>query len=120
LYLQIGRLKQETIQAIVDEMAKKGNRKNLYIRSQLDIKFNITNLRPYCINFLAGDAEWDSTSRKRKAIIYWRKPEEWATLISTWVRFLVPSVVKGNSGAKMIKACQLNPFMLAISPNTGI
>ncbi|GJJ67954.1 ESCRT-II complex subunit VPS25 [Entomortierella parvispora] len=49
------RLKPETIQAIVDEMVKK------------------------------GDAEWDPTSRKRKAIILWRKPEEWATFISTWV-----------------------------------
>ncbi|KAF9351280.1 Vacuolar protein-sorting-associated protein 25 [Mortierella sp. AD094] len=49
------RLKPETIQAIVDEMVKK------------------------------GDAEWDATSRKRRAIIYWRKPEDWASMISSWV-----------------------------------
>ncbi|KAG0317647.1 Vacuolar protein-sorting-associated protein 25 [Podila horticola] len=49
------RLKPETIQAIVDEMVKK------------------------------GDAEWDATSKKRRAIIYWRKPEDWAAMISSWV-----------------------------------
>ncbi|KAG0263983.1 Vacuolar protein-sorting-associated protein 25 [Mortierella polycephala] len=49
------KLKPEAIQAIVDEMVKK------------------------------GDAEWDATSQKRRAIIYWRKPEDWAAMISSWV-----------------------------------
>ncbi|CAG8607746.1 13687_t:CDS:2, partial [Funneliformis mosseae] len=30
-------------------------------------------------------AEWDSPPKKTTAIIYWRKPEEWATLINNWV-----------------------------------
>ncbi|KAF9131169.1 Vacuolar protein-sorting-associated protein 25 [Mortierella sp. 14UC] len=49
------KLKPETIQAIIEEMVKK------------------------------GDAEWDATSRKRRAIVYWRKPEDWAAMISSWV-----------------------------------
>ncbi|CAG8518021.1 3596_t:CDS:2 [Cetraspora pellucida] len=32
-----------------------------------------------------GTAEWDSQSKKNVALIYWRKPEEWATLINNWV-----------------------------------
>nr|CAG8486492.1 10635_t:CDS:2 [Entrophospora candida] len=49
------RLKIETLQAIIDTMVKQ------------------------------GDAEWDQSSKKTVALIYWRKPEEWATLINNWV-----------------------------------
>ncbi|GET53465.1 ESCRT-II complex subunit VPS25 [Rhizophagus irregularis DAOM 181602=DAOM 197198] len=32
-----------------------------------------------------GTAEWDPPSKKDSAIIYWRKPEDWANLINNWV-----------------------------------
>ncbi|KAG2220066.1 hypothetical protein INT45_007310 [Circinella minor] len=51
------RLSIETLQEIVDEMVQK------------------------------GDAEWVDGKKgsKSQAIIYWRKPEDWATLILGWV-----------------------------------
>ncbi|CAG8607674.1 16637_t:CDS:2, partial [Funneliformis caledonium] len=49
------RLKLDTLKMIIDEMVKQGM------------------------------AEWDSPPKKTTAIIYWRKPEEWATLINNWV-----------------------------------
>ncbi|CAG8444870.1 8504_t:CDS:2 [Ambispora leptoticha] len=49
------RLNLETLQAIISEMVKEGT------------------------------AEWDPPNKKISAIIYWRKPEEWATLIYNWV-----------------------------------
>ncbi|CAG8537413.1 10323_t:CDS:2, partial [Acaulospora morrowiae] len=32
-----------------------------------------------------GTAEWYPPSKKTAALIYWRKPEEWASLIDKWV-----------------------------------
>ncbi|KAI8807974.1 ESCRT-II complex subunit-domain-containing protein [Cladochytrium replicatum] len=54
---KIGRsLRRETLQAIVEELVKKGN------------------------------AEWESGgASKGRAWIYWRKPEEWAALLYRWV-----------------------------------
>ncbi|RHZ56363.1 hypothetical protein Glove_402g39 [Diversispora epigaea] len=49
------RLKLETLQIIIDHMVKQGT------------------------------AEWDSPPSKNAALIYWRKPEEWASLIDKWV-----------------------------------
>ncbi|RIA91711.1 ESCRT-II complex subunit-domain-containing protein [Glomus cerebriforme] len=49
------RLRLETLQAIIDTMVKRGT------------------------------AEWESPPKKVSAIIYWRKPEEWANLINNWI-----------------------------------
>jgi hypothetical protein len=107
VFFSVGKLKPETIQAIVDEMAKKGEgiKGNLSGNEQKKsnladsvaeqnkekrVKFISFALPPCDSLWNLGDAEWEATS-KRKAIIYWRKPEEWASLISSWVR--IPFVV---------------------------
>ena len=98
--ITIGKLKPETIQAIVDEMAKTGTgmEHGAWTESRIrGTKKKITNngLLPsvilvFTLAFFSlpalGDAEWDATSKKRRAIIYWRKPEDWAAMISSWVR----------------------------------
>ncbi|CAG8572215.1 13868_t:CDS:2, partial [Acaulospora colombiana] len=34
---------------------------------------------------MVEQAEWSPPSTKAAALIYWRKPEEWASLIDKWV-----------------------------------
>lgn len=53
----VGRLSFETLQEIIDDMVQKGN------------------------------AEWEGGPKgaKSQAVIYWRKPDDWANLIWTWV-----------------------------------
>lgn len=53
----VGRLSFETLQEIIDDMVQKGN------------------------------AEWEGGAKgtKSQAVIYWRKPDDWANLIWTWV-----------------------------------
>lgn len=52
-----GRLSFETLQEIIDDMVQKGN------------------------------AEWEGGNKgpRSQALIYWRKPDDWANLIWTWV-----------------------------------
>lgn len=99
--MTIGKLKPETIQAIVDEMVKKGMEKEpekgkkqgqqmpstesvCFFQSSILTKSSIS-CDVFSRSFI-GDAEWDATSKKRRAIIYWRKPEDWAAMISSWVK----------------------------------
>ncbi|KAI9209812.1 ESCRT-II complex subunit-domain-containing protein [Polychytrium aggregatum] len=32
----------------------------------------------------SGNAEWDNPKKKERCIVFWRKPEEWASLIYKW------------------------------------
>ena len=43
----------------------------------------------------AGDAEWEDGKKgsKTQAIIYWRKPEDWANLILGWVSEMKRTII---------------------------
>lgn len=72
------RLSFETLQDIIEEMARKGTHNALQIKLVCNLNNGLSGI---------GTAEWEGGSKgpKTEALIYWHTPEDWANLIWNWV-----------------------------------
>ncbi|CAG8475752.1 8706_t:CDS:2 [Ambispora gerdemannii] len=58
----------------------------LFYKKTIERRLNLETLQEIISEMVKeGTAEWDPPNKKTSAIIHWRKPEEWATLIYNWV-----------------------------------